>query len=101
LGIRRGALRRRLCHPGPGIAGHPRDGLQFTRIGYSAISSTSYRQRDLRGHLERPGDHHPSEKSIFRANRHRTLRRRTAAFSQRCQHGLFKIFLIKKFFEKL
>lgn len=90
--ICRGSLRYHLRHPGLGTASRPRDGLQFTRVGYSAVPSAPYRQRDLRGHLECPGDHHPSAKSIFRAKHHRTLRRRTAAFSQRRQHGSYKRF---------
>jgi len=90
LGYRRGALRRRIRHPGPGAAGCPRDRLQSTRVGHSALSSAPYRQRDLRGHPQRPGDHHPSAESVLRADRHRTHRRRIAAFSQRRQHGSYK-----------
>jgi len=87
LGIRRGALRRRLRHPGPRIAGRPRDGLQPTGVGHRAIPSAPHRQRDLRSHPERPGDHNSSAKPVLRANRHRAVRRWTAALPQRSQHG--------------
>lgn len=85
LGCR--SLRCRLRDPGPGSARGPRNRVQFARARDRPLSQASDRQRDLRGDVERPGDHHPPTEPVFRTHCHGTFGRQPAPISQRSQNG--------------